>query len=198
VVKTTDLTCDEDTRVDEPALLVVDAPNVDAVHGGMLGRSPRRGERFDPAALSLWAAQRVGGALERTLFTNVPDPVPAGVEGWIKYLVDEGWRVYAKPKRRATDDIDDAMVGYLGARTWRQIVVFSHDSACFAEPLTELQLTGISVTVVGFRECAGRLPHLDRVTFVDVDDVPGLYRQPPPRVRLVGLPVGGGWIERVG
>lgn len=191
-------TCGVDIGIDEPALLIVDARNVDAVHGGMLGRSPRRAERFDPAVLSAWATQRVGGDLERALFTNVPDPIPAGVEGWIKSLVEEGWRVYAKPKRCATDDIDDAMVEHLRAQRWREIVVFSHDSACFAQPLIELQHAGIAVTALGFRECAGRLPHLDRITFVDVDDVPGLYRQPPLRVRLVDLPVSGGWIERAG
>jgi uncharacterized protein len=180
----------------DSALLVVDAPNVDAVHGGMLGRQPRRSERFDPAALTSWAEAQVDGGLQRTLFTNVADPPPPGVEGWIKALVEQGWRVYARPRLQVGDDVDEAMVQHLRSRPWREIIVFSHDSACFSEPLLQLRREGAAVTVIGFRECAGRLPHLDGVDFVDAEDVPGLYRSAPARVRLDALPAVGGWVTR--
>lgn len=181
---------------DGSALLVVDAPNVDAVLGGMLGRAPRRSERFDARALSTWIARECETSAERTIFTNVPDPLPPGLEGWIKHLVEDGWRVYARPKVRRDDDIDDAMVAYLSDRPWEKVVVFSHDSACFAAPLTSMARAGTHVTVLGFRECAGRLPFLEGVNYIDAEDVPGLYRQAPPRVRIGTLPAAGGWIEQ--
>src|SRR4051812_39264890 len=162
----------------------------------MLGRTPARRERFDPAALSSWAASMAGGAIERALFTNVLEPPPPCVEGWIKGLVDDGWRVFAKPKRAPADDIDDEMVDHLRRSPWRDVLVFSHDSACFAQPLVELASAGANVTVVGFHECAGRLPPLVGGAYVDAADVPGLYGTTPRGVRLEGLPAAGAWLER--
>lgn len=179
------------------ALLIVDAPNVDAVVGTMLGRAPRRHERFDPSALSGWMEQHApDDAVERALFTNVTSPMQPGVEGWIKSLIDAGWRVFARPKTKPQDDIDEAMLAHLGANTWKKVVVFSHDSRCFAGPLSALADSGVAVTVLGFRESAGRLPVLTGVDFVDVEAVDGLYRGRLPRIRVTDLPPSGGWIER--
>ncbi|WCO67245.1 hypothetical protein PO878_00725 [Iamia majanohamensis] len=178
-------------------LLVVDAPNVDRVHAGLLGRPPLRTERFDPEALTAWMDGASKSRAERTLFTNVRQPVPAGVEGWIRHLVDAGWKVFAKPKLRPGDDIDDEMVAHLTSAEWTQVTVFSHDSACFVDPLMALAASGCVVTVLGFRECAGNLPHLDGIDYVDVASVPGLYQSLPPRVRLVDLRPQGSWVEPV-
>lgn len=181
----------------ERSLLLVDAPNVDAVVGQLLGRAPRRTERFDPKALSDWAVGAVGGGpLDRTLFTNVTNPPRPGVEGWIASLMREGWSVYAKPKVRWNSDVDDAMVDHLVSQQWSGVIVFSHDARCFSELLSSLAADGVAVTVLGFREYAGRLPEVRGVTYVDCADVPGLYVSEPPRVRVSGVPDGGGWITR--
>jgi len=183
------------SRVGNRGLLIVDAPNVDATVGRMHGRTPRRHERFDPSVLGAWATDVLGPNAELTLFTNVPDPLPRGLEGWIKSLVEGGWRVYARPKKMAGDDIDDAMVAHLTSNTWSSVVVFSHDSMCFAQPLQDLAASGSTITVLGFRECAGSLSQLQGIRFVDVDDVTGLYQTPPPRIRVADVPADGGWIE---
>jgi uncharacterized protein len=179
------------------ALLIVDAPNVDAVVGRMLGRAPSRHERFDPSALSAWMKRHApNDMVERALFTNVTSPIRPGVEGWIRSLVDTGWRVFARPKLQPHDDIDEAMLAHLGAKNWNNVVVFSHDSRCFAAPLSAMGKAGVAVTVLGFRESAGHLPDLAGVDFIDVDTVEGLFREMLPRVRFTDLPAGGGWIQR--
>ena len=189
--------CPSDTSTSKmgSGLVVVDAPNVDAVAARMFGHSPRREERFDPAALAQWANEYVGSPVELTLFTNVAQPAAPGVEGWVKSLVDCGWRVYARPKIEPNDDVDAAMVEHLMSRPWDVAIVFSHDARCFVHPLSQLANRGSKAVVVGFRQCAGRLPYTDGVTFVDAQEVPNLYRVTPSRVLLDDLPRAGSWLE---
>jgi uncharacterized protein len=179
------------------ALLIVDSPNINSVARRLLGRIPQRGERFNPSSLAAWAHRYTAAErVECTLFTNIPDPIPPGVAGWINHLLDNDWRVFARPKINADDDIDEAMITHLQSRQWDSVVVFSHDSQRFAGPLAELGRSGALVTVVGFRECAGQLAHLEALDFVDVEQIPDLYPIRYPRLRLAGLPVDGGWVHR--
>jgi hypothetical protein len=58
-----------DTRFSE-ALLIIDAPSVDAAVGGRLERAPRRDERFNPGALSAWMAEKAGGTVDHPVVTT--------------------------------------------------------------------------------------------------------------------------------
>lgn len=180
-----------------PGVVIVDAPNVDAVTATILGRRPARHERFEPAALADWARAISPGPVDVTLFTNIWEPTPPGVIGWINALVETGWDVFAKPKLAPTDDIDADMVAHLASQAWSSVTVFSHDAECFAEPLAGLARGGIPVRAVGFTECAGRLAYTPGVEFVDAETIPGLYTLPLPRTRLDALPACGGWLKKV-
>lgn len=180
----------------EGVSVIVDAPNVDGVTGQFLGRRPQRAERFDPQALARFARSLAGsGEVELQLFVNVPEPVAPGVEGWLHSMREAGYRVFARPKVVPSDDVDDDMVASIPFRRCRGLLVFSHDARAFAGPLGALAASGVPVWVLGFSECAGRLPSVPGARFVDVDEVPGLYGVRFDRGRLSALPPGGRWLE---
>ncbi|MDP1793627.1 MAG: hypothetical protein Q8K63_05750 [Acidimicrobiales bacterium] len=181
----------------DPGVIIVDAPNVDAVTASILGRRPTRHERFHPAALADWARTTADGHIDTTLFTNIWEPTPPAVIGWINALVETGWEVFAKPKQSLTDDVDSDMVAHLASQPWSSVTVFSHDAECFAEPLAGLARGGIPVRAVGFTECAGRLTYTPGVEYVDAETIPGLYTCRLPRTRLDALPASGGWLKKV-
>ncbi len=73
-------------------------------------------------------------------------------------------------------------------------MVASGDGRNFLEPLEELARTGVEVVVLSFSEVAGYAQESDLIVFVDLEDVPGAFTTPLPRVRLDNLPVGGAWL----
>ena len=76
----------------------------------------------------------------------------------------------------------------------RRLFVASGDGRNFLEPLEELARTGVEVVVLSFSEVAGYAQESDLISFVDLEDVPGAFTTPLPRVRLDNLPVGGAWL----
>ena len=48
--------------------------------------------------------------------------------------------------------------------------------------------------MLSFAEVAGYAQESDLLTFVDLEDVPGAFISPLPRVRLDNLPPGGAWL----
>jgi uncharacterized protein len=180
-------------------VLAWDAPNIDMTFSHLLGRRPGPNDRPDLRALLRWleARREPGDEIEASIFINVPAERPQVLQGWVTFLTGVGFRVFAKPKRESTDDVDEAMVAYVreSASQAREIIVGSNDARRFVEPLRELAGNGLAVTVVGFAEYAGALSSTLGVTFVDLEDIPELVSVRLDRVRLDKLPPEGRWFE---
>lgn len=168
-------------------LLEVDVPNADQAIAAMLKRRPKPSERIQFDALWRYGSDKAalaGATFQAVAFLNVPHPLPPGLEGFARGLVQDNWDVCANPKNSPDSDVDPLMLAHLHSRPWRAVRVVSHDARCFAKPLAELAAHGTEVEVIGMTECAGCLPRTEGITFTDIEDIPGLIKEPPLRVRF--------------
>jgi putative heme uptake system protein len=181
-------------------LLAWDAPNIDMVIAQILGSKPTSEQRPDFEALARWFVAGGGPDVqnEAAVFANVPEFQPSGLLGWLTWLSSKGYRIFARPKA-GDSDIDEDVLAYLqtqvAAGDVAEIVVASHDARAFLRPLEELADQGVKVRVIAFAELAGGLGLSDRIEFIDLEDIPGLFRASLPRLRLATLPEEGGWFE---
>ena len=74
------------------------------------------------------------------------------------------------------------------------VVVASADGQAFREPLEDLA-EDIPVTVIGFREHATWAVQHDTISFLDLEEIPGVFREPLPRISLDNLPDEGAWLQ---
>lgn len=189
-------------------LLVWDAPNLDMGLGAILGGRPTAAyrPRFDAlgrwlltrtAELSVDQQQRVEP--EATVFTNIAPGTADVVRPWVEALRNVGYAVFAKPKIDEDSDVDADMLAHIAMRTGGAglagIMVASADGQAFREPLEQLASDGIPVQVLGFREHASWAVSSDTLEFVDLEDIPGVFREPLPRVSLDSLPDEGAWLQ---
>lgn len=75
------------------------------------------------------------------------------------------------------------------------VLVASADGQAFRQPLEDIARSGLAVQVLGFREHAGWALASDALDFVDLEDIPGVFREPLPRVGLDSLPEQGTWLQ---
>jgi uncharacterized protein len=180
-------------------LLVWDAPNIDMTLANVIGARPSASSRprFDAVARWLLAASD-DRDVEGCVFANVPPGAAATMRGWVEAIRSFGYAVFARPKLGPGDDIDADMLAHIAKRehTHRleRLVVASGDGRNFAEPLEKLAREGVEVVVLSFVEVAGYAQESELLTFVDLEDVPGAFTSPLPRVRLDNLPEGGAWL----
>ncbi|WP_066527852.1 NYN domain-containing protein [Corynebacterium bouchesdurhonense] len=189
-------------------LLVWDAPNLDMGLGAILGGRPTAAyrPRFDAigrwllaeaAALSADTGERVEP--EATVFTNVSPAGADAVRPWVEALRNVGFAVFAKPKSDEDSDVDQDMLAHIERRAaegvLRGLVVASADGQNFLSTIEELSARGIPVTVIGFHEHASWAVNSEALRFVDLEDIPGVFREPLPRVNLDQLPEGGAWLQ---
>jgi uncharacterized protein len=180
-------------------LLVWDAPNIDMTLANVIGARPSATSRprFDAVAKWLLAAAE-DREVEGCVFANVPPGAAATMRGWVEAIRSFGYAVFARPKLGPGDDIDADMLSHIAdrARTHelRRLVVASGDGRNFSEPLELLAQEGVEVVVLSFVEVAGYAQESELLTFVDLEDVPGAFTSPLPRVRLDNLPEGGAWL----
>ncbi|MBB5914020.1 uncharacterized protein BJY24_002887 [Nocardia transvalensis] len=189
-------------------LLVWDAPNLDMGLGAILGGRPTAAyrPRFDAlgrwllartAELSVGSVQRVEA--EATVFTNIAPGTADVVRPWVEALRNVGYAVFAKPKIDEDSDVDSDMLAHIEMRRsgagLAGIMVASADGQAFREPLEELAASGIPVQVLGFREHASWAVTSDILEFIDLEDIPGVFREPLPRVSLDSLPEEGAWLQ---
>jgi uncharacterized protein len=73
-------------------------------------------------------------------------------------------------------------------------VVASGDGRAFREPLEKLIADHIDVTVIGFREYANFALNSETISFLDLEDMDGVFREPLPRMTLESLPDEGAWL----
>lgn len=192
-------------------LLVWDAPNLDMGLGSILGRRPSALERPRFDALGRWLLERAatlsvstGGDTghraepEATVFTNVAPGGGDVVRPWVDALRNVGFAVFAKPKIDEDSDVDADMLDHIALRRSEGLaglVVASADGQAFRHPLEEISRAGIPVQVLGFREHASWALASEVLDFVDLEDIPGVFREPLPRIGLDSLPDAGAWLQ---
>ncbi|AGP29874.1 NYN domain-containing protein [Corynebacterium terpenotabidum] len=197
-------------------LLVWDAPNIDMGLGSLLGARPTSAHRPRFDAVGRWLVGLTGEITEEfsadltddgvdvapvpeaTVFTNVAPGSADQVRGWVDALRNVGFAVFAKPKTADDSDVDPDMLAHIRRRHGEGVldglVVASADGRNFRELLEELS-DEIPVTVLGFREHSHWAVDNPLLTFVDLEDIPGVFREPLPRVNLDNLPDGGAWLQ---
>lgn len=196
----------------EPAvkrvLLVWDAPNLDMGLGAILGGRPTAAHRPRFDALGRWllartaelAAGQPEAALEpeATVFTNIAPGSADVVRPWVEALRNVGFAVFAKPKVDEDSDVDADMLAHIAQRReggLAGLLVASADGQAFRAPLEDIARSGIGVTVLGFREHASWALASDSLEFVDLEDIPHVFREPLPRISLDSLPEQGAWLQ---
>jgi uncharacterized protein len=183
-------------------LLVWDAPNIDMTLANIIDNKPTAKERPDLDVLGRWLVGRGGGdEVEACVFVNVAPHVAGPMRRWVLWLLEEGFRVFAKPKH-GESDVDADMLQHIQRRRdegdLEAVYVGSNDARNFLAPLETLAAGGLAVTVLGFAEYAGGLSTSAGVGFVDLEDIEGLFAEPLPRLNLESLPVEGRWFEPTG
>jgi putative heme uptake system protein len=184
-------------------VLVWDAPNVDMTLANIIDGKPTAKERPDLAVLGDWLVEQAepDDDVEACVFINVAPHVAGPLRGWVLWLLEQGFRVFAKPKL-GDSDVDDDMIDHLWDRfdqgALATVYVASNDSRAFAEPLTALADRAVSVCVLGFAEYAGALTTQPGLRFIDLETIDGLFEEPLPRITLETLPVEGRWFEPTG
>ncbi|WP_084528519.1 NYN domain-containing protein [Nocardia crassostreae] len=189
-------------------LLVWDAPNLDMGLGAILGGRPTAAYRPRFDALGRWLLARtaelsVGSVTrvepEATVFTNIAPGTADVVRPWVEALRNVGYAVFAKPKIDEDSDVDSDMLAHIELRRrgagLADIMVASADGQAFRAPLEEIAATGVPVQVLGFREHASWAVTSDILEFIDLEDIPGVFREPLPRVSLDSLPDEGAWLQ---
>ncbi|MGS2807440.1 NYN domain-containing protein [Nocardia sp. MW-W600-9] len=189
-------------------LLVWDAPNLDMGLGAILGGRPTAAYRPRFDALGRWLLARTAelsvGAKgrvepEATVFTNIAPGTADVVRPWVEALRNVGFAVFAKPKIDEDSDVDADMLAHIAMRErdggLAGIMVASADGQAFREPLEAIAAKGIPAQVLGFREHASWAVTSDTLEFVDLEDIPGVFREPLPRVSLDSLPDEGAWLQ---
>ncbi|MFI6362889.1 NYN domain-containing protein [Nocardia sp. NPDC050630] len=189
-------------------LLVWDAPNLDMGLGAILGGRPTAAYRPRFDALGRWLLARtaelsVGSVTrvepEATVFTNIAPGTADVVRPWVEALRNVGYAVFAKPKIDEDSDVDADMLAHIELRSrgagLAGIMVASADGQAFREPLERLAANGIPAQILGFREHASWAVTSDTLEFVDLEDIPGVFREPLPRVSLDSLPDEGAWLQ---
>ncbi|MDL9935158.1 NYN domain-containing protein [Gordonia sp. ABSL1-1] len=186
-------------------LLVWDAPNMDMGLGAILGGRPTAAHRPRFDALGRWLLQQTADLAtdglvepEATVFTNIVPGSADVVRPWVDALRNVGYAVFAKPKLAEDTDVDADMLDHIELRRHTVglagVVVASADGQAFREPLGEIAAEGVPVTVIGFREHASWALTADDLRFIDLEDIPGVFREPLPRIGLDSLPDDGAWL----
>lgn len=183
-------------------VLVWDAPNIDMTLANIIDGKPTAKERPDLDVLGAWLVDQAGDeTVEACVFVNVAAHVAGPMRGWVLWLLEEGYRVFAKPKR-GDSDVDADMLEHLDRRVAEgdldSVYVGSNDARNFLEPLESLAADGVDVSVLGFAEYAGGLSTSSALEFVDLEDIPELFATPLPRINLEALPADGRWFEPTG
>jgi putative heme uptake system protein len=196
----------------ERVLLVWDAPNLDMGLGALLGGRPTAAHRPRFDALGRWLLGRTAELSEQAaadgravtlepeacVFTNIAPGSADVVRPWVEALRNVGFAVFAKPKIDEDSDVDSDMLEHIGLRYSEGLaglVVASADGQAFKLPLEDIARDGVAVEVLGFREHASWALASDTLVFVDLEDIPGVFREPLPRIGLDSLPEQGAWLQ---
>ena len=192
----------------ERVLLVWDAPNLDMGLGSILGGRPTAAHRPRFDALGRWLLTRTAELAaghpeiavepEATVFTNIAPGSADVVRPWVEALRNVGFAVFAKPKVDEDSDVDVDMLAHIALRRSEglaSVLVASADGQAFRAPLEDIARSAVPTSVLGFREHASWALASDTLEFVDLEDIPGVFREPLPRIGLDSLPEQGAWLQ---
>ena len=132
------------------------------------------------------------------MFTNIAPGSADVVRPWVEALRNVGFAVFAKPKVDEDSDVDVDMLAHIALRRSEglaSVLVASADGQAFRAPLEDIARSGTPVHVLGFREHASWALASDTLDFVDLEDIPGVFREPLPRIGLDSLPEQGAWLQ---
>ncbi len=135
---------------------------------------------------------------EATVFTNIAPGSADVVRPWVEALRNVGFAVFAKPKVDEDSDVDVDMLNHIALRRGEGLaglLVASADGQAFRQPLEDIARAGTPVQVLGFREHASWALASDTLEFVDLEEIPGVFREPLPRIGLDSLPEQGAWLQ---
>ncbi|OBF29162.1 NYN domain-containing protein [Mycobacterium sp. ACS4331] len=202
---------ESDVETVRRVLLVWDAPNLDMGLGAILGGRPTAAHRPRFDALGRWLLARTAEVIEAidepgvsvepeaTVFTNIAPGSADNVRPWVEALRNVGFAVFAKPKIDEDSDVDADMLNHIALRRQEglaALLVASADGQAFRHPLEQIaREDGVAVQVLGFREHASWALASDTLEFVDLEDIPGVFREPLPRIGLDSLPDEGAWLQ---
>ncbi|MDO4911374.1 MAG: NYN domain-containing protein [Corynebacterium sp.] len=189
-------------------LMVWDAPNLDMGLGAILGSRPSSNQRPRFDAIGRWLLDYTDELSEKldirieteaTVFTNVAQGGAEAIRSWVDALRNVGYAVFAKPKNTEESDVDPDMIAHIRRRqeegVLKGLVVASADGQNFQDTLEDLAMTGVAVTVIGFHEQSAWAIASTRITFIDLEEIPGVFREPLPRLNLDSLPADGAWLQ---
>lgn len=192
----------------ETLLLVWDAPNIDMGLGAILGGRPTAAYRPRFDAIGRWLLGRSTQLSEEsrtriepeaTVFTNIPHGGADVMRPWVEALRNVGFAVFAKPKVGEDSDVDPDMLAHIKRRyeegILQGVIVASADGQNFRELLEQLVAEGIPATVIGFHEHASWAVGHPEIAFLDLEEIPGVFREPLPRISLDNLPDEGAWLQ---
>ena len=132
------------------------------------------------------------------MFTNVTPGGADAIRPWVEALRNVGFAVFAKPKLTEESDVDPDMLEHIRRRhaegSLHGLIVASADGQNFRETLEELAVD-IPVRVLGFHEHSAWAVASENIKFTDLEDIPGVFREPLPRISLDSLPEGGAWLQ---
>ena len=115
------------------------------------------------------------------MFTNIAPGSADVVRPWVEALRNVGFAVFAKPKIDDDSDVDADMLAHIALRRSEGlagVLVASADGQAFRQPLEDIAHSGVAVQVLGFREHASWALASESLDFVDLEDIPGVFREP--------------------
>lgn len=188
-------------------ILVWDTPNMDMALGQILGRTPIATERPNMGSVINWFVGRCGEDEPiACIFVNIPPGEVSNPKfhGWLRYLSTQGFSIFAKPKGANGDgDIDDDMLRFIRDRRGddtAEVIVASHDAACFNDLIGELTAAGVKSTVVGYSELVNGYDLSGKQAgFIELEAIPGVFAHSLPRhINIWHLPADGIFFEASG
>lgn len=180
--------------------LVWDLPNMVSSLGQVIGSSAAKKTRYDYVTLAEYVVEISGQELtpSGTVFMNVAKDQLPGLQRLVNMLRSCGFGVYARPKINDSD-IDDNLVAYVQANALdtAHLLIATHDKGLVDRAVAPLD-PRCRISVLGFEELSSYALGSDRLEFVDIGDVDGMFSKPLARSLLTRLPDEGAYLRPLG
>ena len=135
---------------------------------------------------------------EATVFTNIAPAAPTSSARGSRRCATSDSR--SSPNPRSTKTVTSTATcsttsRYAAARVWPACSWPRPTVRRSGYPSRTSPATASRCRVLGFREHASWALASDTLEFVDLEDIPGVFREPLPRIGLDSLPEQGAWLQ---